>query len=455
MGASVPSEADAEGGSGRATRSFINAVRSALAPVTSVLRRLEIDTRMLGMIAALAIIWISFNVLSGGTFLTARNLWNLSVQSASIAIMATGMVLIIVSRNIDLSVGSMLGFLGYTMAMFQAVWIPQSLGLGLEQPYTWVATVLIGIALGFAVGGLQGFVVAYGGVPSFIVTLGGLLIWRGLIFRYAQGQTLAPLDTTFQMLGGGTVGTRVGALGEWPSWALGVLMCLAIVYAMITSRRRKLRYGFPVRPVWAEVLVGAVASGIVLGTVWVADSYPLPPLVAVQYAQEHGIPVPPGGLFIPTGIAFPVVIMLIVTLVVTFLATRRRFGRYVYAIGGNPDAAVLAGINVRRTIMLTFALMGSLAAVSAAIQTARLNAAVTSLGVQNELDVISAAVIGGTSFSGGIGTVPGAILGAVVMQSLRSGMVLLLVDSPTQDIVVGIVLVAAVGLDAVFRRRVS
>jgi D-xylose transport system permease protein len=365
--------------------------------------------------------------------------------------MATGMVLIIVSRNIDLSVGSMLGFLGYTMAMLQAIWIPNTLGLGFGQPYTWVVTLIVGVGLGALIGGFQGVVVAYGGVPSFIVTLGGLLVWRGLIFRYAQGQTIAPLDTTFQMLGGGIVGTRVGALGEWPSWGLGALLCAGIIYAQITSRRRKRRYGFPVRPMWAEILVGAVSSGIVLGTVFVANSYPLPPNVAEQVAQERGTPVPPGG--IPTGVAFPVVIMLIVTLVVTFLATRRRFGRYVYAIGGNPEAAALAGINVRRTLMLTFALMGSLAAISAAVQTARLNAAVTNLGVQNELDVISAAVIGGTSFSGGIGTVPGAILGAVVMQSLRSGMVLLLVDSPTQDIVVGIVLVAAVGLDTVFRRR--
>ena len=451
MGASVPSDATAERGT---ARSLATALGSALAPVTRVLRALEIDVRMLGMIAALIIIWVSFNIVSGGNFLTARNLWNLSVQSASIAIMATGMVLIIVSRNIDLSVGSMLGFLGYTMAMLQAIWIPQSLGLGFGQPYTWVITLVVGIALGFAIGGLQGFIVAFGGVPSFIVTLGGLLVWRGLLFRYAQGQTIAPLDTTFQMLGGGTVGTRVGALGEWPSWALGIVMCVAIVFLLISSRRRKRRYGFPVRPLWAEFLVGVSACGVVLGTVWVANSYPLPVNVAIQYAEEHGIPIPPGGLFIPTGVAFPVVIMLIVTLVVTFLATRRRFGRYVYAIGGNPDAAALAGINVRRTIMLTFALMGSLAAISAAVQTARLNAAVTNLGVQNELDVISAAVIGGTSFSGGIGTVPGAILGAVVMQSLRSGMVLLLVDSPTQDIVVGIVLVVAVGLDTFVRRGV-
>ena len=447
MGVSVPTEAAPE--RGNQTR-----IGAAFAPAMSALRSLEVDTRLLGMLGALLLIWVGFNILSGGTFLSARNLWNLSVQSASIAIMATGMVLIIVSRNIDLSVGSMLGFLGYTMAMIQAVWIPNDLGFGHEQPFTWIITLVLGIALGALIGGLQGFVVAYGGVPSFIVTLGGLLVWRGLIFRYAQGQTIAPMESTFQMLGGGTVGTRVGALGEWPSWTLGIVLCLAIVYLQISSRRRRRRYAFPVRPLWAEGLVGAVSCGIVLGVVWVANSYPLPVNVALQYAEEHGITVPPGGLFIPTGVAFPVLIMLIVTLVVTFLATRRRFGRYVYAIGGNPDAAALAGINVRRTIMLTFALMGSLAAISAAVQTARLNAAVTNLGVQNELDVISAAVIGGTSFSGGIGTVPGAILGAVVMQSLRSGMVLLLVDSPTQDIVVGLVLVVAVGLDTFVRRGV-
>jgi D-xylose transport system permease protein len=206
---------------------------------------------------------------------------------------------------------------------------------------------------------------------------------------------------------------------------------------------------------WAEVLIGAVVVVVLLGAVWVANSYPWPPALAQTYAEQNGIPWPPGGLIIPTGIAFPVMIMLGVALVVTYLATRRRFGRYVYAIGGNPEAAELGGVNVRRTITLTFVLMGVLCAIAGAVQTARLNAAVTNLGVQNELDVISAAVIGGTSFAGGIGTIPGAILGAVVMQSLRSGMLLLNVDSPTQDIVVGMVLVAAVGFDAYLRRRAA
>jgi D-xylose transport system permease protein len=148
----------------------------------SLFRSLEIDTRLAGMIVALAIIWIGFQIMSGGLFLTSRNLWNLSVQSASIAIMATGMVLVIVSRNIDLSVGSLLGFLGYTMAMVQVQWIPNALHLGFNQPYTWLVALAVGLVVGAIIGGFQGLIVAYGRVPSFIVTLGGFLVWRGLIF---------------------------------------------------------------------------------------------------------------------------------------------------------------------------------------------------------------------------------------------------------------------------------
>lgn len=401
------------------------------------------------MVVALAIIWIGFQIASGGLFLTSRNLWNLSVQSASIAIMATGMVLIIVSRNIDLSVGSLLGFLGYTMAMVQVQWIPHALNLGFNQPYTWLVALAVGGILGALIGLFQGAIVAYARVPSFIVTLGGLLVWRGLIFQYAQGQTLGPMDGTFALLGGGPN----GSLGEIGSWIVGAIGCAAIVLSLVSTRRQRQAYGFPVRPTWAMVTVIVAGCAIVLGVVGIANSYLWPDALAHQYALARGIPEPPGGLKIPTGVAYPVLIMIAVALAMTFLATRRRFGRYVFAIGGNPEAAELGGINVRRTIMLTYVLMGVLVAISAAIQTARLNSAVTNLGVQNELDVISAAVIGGSSLAGGVGTIPGAVLGAVVMQSLRSGMVMLRVDSPIQDIVVGVVLVAAVGLDAYLRRR--
>ena len=404
----------------------------------------EIDVRMVGMVVALGAIWIGFNVLSGGDFLTTRNLWNLSVQSTSIAIMATGMVLIIVSRNIDLSVGSLLGFLGYSMAMVQTEWIPRTFGLGLDHWYVWVVTLLVGIALGAAIGTTQGFLVGYVRIPSFVVTLGGYLIWRGLIFRYAQGQTLAPLDKHFQLLGGGPR----GSLGEWKSWLLAGVACAAIIASIVIARRRRRFYGLQLRPMWVERGIAALGCAAVVAAAYVANHYYWPEQLARQRAIQRGQEYPPGGLHIPTGIAYPVVLLIAVTLLMTYLARRRRFGRYVYAIGGNPVAAELGGINTRRTIMLTFTLMGVLCALSAAVQTARLNAAVTNLGVTNELDVIAASVIGGTSFAGGVGTIPGAVLGAVIMQSLRSGMVLLKVDSPAQDVVVGLVLIAAVGLDS-------
>ena len=443
--------ADAATASGEVARESPGGLQRAPQTLRELIRAADVDTRLLGLVAALAIIWIGFNITTGGSFLTARNLWNLSVQSASIAIMATGMVLVIVSRNIDLSVGAILGFVGYTMAMAQTEWLPNALGLGLGHPLIWILTVVLGLVLGLGIGMLQGFVIAYGYIPSFIVTLGGLLAWRGLIFQYAQGQTIAPLDTTFRLLGGGPQ----GSLGEWGSWAVGIVATIVVVAGLILLRRRQAKYGFQVRPVWATVVLAVVAAAFILGAVWVANSYPWPENLANQYAERNGIEIPPGGYIIPTGIAYPVLIMIGVGILMTHLAERRRFGRNVYAYGGNPQAAELSGINTKRTIMLVFGVMGLLSAVSGVVQTARLNAAVTGLGVTNELDVISAAVIGGTSFSGGIGTIPGAILGAVVMQSLRSGMVLLDVDSPTQDIVVGIVLVAAVGFDAWLRRRAT
>jgi D-xylose transport system permease protein len=194
-----------------------------------------------------------------------------------------------------------------------------------------------------------------------------------------------------------------------------------------------------------------MGSLVVAGAVWITNSYPWPSTLAAAYAQEHGITVPPGG--IPTGVAIPVLITIAIAVVMTGLATRRRFGRYVYSIGGNPEAADLAGINTRLTIMKTFILMGVLAAVAAAVTSARLNAATNGLGLGVELQVIAAAVIGGTSFSGGIGTIAGGVLGAVVMQSLSSGMVLIGVPTALQDIVVGVVLVSAVGFDSYLRRR--
>lgn len=401
------------------------------------------------MIAALVIIWLVFNILSNGLFLSARNLWNLSVQSAAVAIMTTGMVLIIVSRNIDLSIGSILVFVAMIMGLLQTEWIPSLMGSGYDPSFVWIVVVLVGIALGALIGGLQGFLVAFIGIPSFIVTLGGLLVWRGAAFQLARGRTIAPLDSTFQLLGGGPK----GSLGESLSWIVAAIAIIAIVYGLLSGRRRRRRYGFPLRPVWADAAIGVIGSLVVAAAVWVANSYPWPDVLAQAYAKETGITIPPGG--IATGIAIPVMIAIAIAVGMTFLATRRRFGRYVYAIGGNPEAAELAGINTPMTIMKTFIALGILAAVAAVVTSARLNAATSGLGTGVELQVIAAAVIGGTSFAGGIGTIAGGVLGAVIMQSLTSGMILIGVDTAMQDIVVGVVLVSAVGIDTVVRRRAT
>ncbi len=417
--------------------------------VGSLLRVAEIDTRLLGMLLALAVIWIGFNILSGGTFLSPRNLWNLSVQTSVVAIMATGMVLVIVTRNIDLSVGSMLAAIGMAMALLQAEILPDIFGIG--HPMIWIVSLLAGIAIGALFGAIQGAIVAYFGVPSFIVTLGGLLVWRGIAWWMASGRTIAPMDATFQLFGGGARGT-IG--GTW-TWVIGILGSIAIVFQMWNKRRQRKKFGFEPRPMWAEISIATVGVVVILGATAVINSHPMPELLAMRYAEANGIPWPEGGLTIALGLATPVLITIVVALVMYFVTGRTRFGRYIFAIGGNPEAAELAGIKTRWTIVKTFMVMGILVAIAAAVQVARLNAATSGMGQLAELFVIAAAVIGGTSLSGGVGTIPGAILGALVMQSLISGMVLLGLDAPLQDIVVGIVLVVAVALDSYYRRRVS
>ncbi len=422
---------------------------SEQSPLARFMKATELDTRMLGMLGALAVIWIAFHIMSGGLFLTPRNLWNLSVQSASVSVMATGMVLVIVTRNIDLSVGSVLGVTGMIIAVTQVRILPDYLDLG--HPAIWAIAILVGLAVGIAIGALQGFIIAYMQVPAFIVTLGGLLIWRGAAWWVTSGQTVAPMDARFRLLGGGSE----GAIGAQWSWVVGIVACLAVVFFIWNARKQRRRFHFPLRPVWAEAFLAGVACIAILGAVAIANAYPWPAGTVRRYAEANNITVPEGGLFIPHGIAIPVLIAIAVGIVMTFVATRTRFGRYVFAIGGNPEAAALAGINTRWITMKIFMVMGALAAIGAVISTARLNAATNAQGTLDELLVIAAAVIGGTSLAGGVGTIVGAMIGAVLMQSLATGMILLGVDSPLQNIVVGAVLVIAVWLDTIYRRRVG
>ncbi len=410
----------------------------------------EIDLRLFGMLMALAGILVGFQILDDG-FFSAGNMVTLAVQAIPVAILATGMVLVIVSRNIDLSVGSLTGIIAMTYAMLMTDWLPNIFGMGVDFPFRWLIALVIGIGVGAAFGAVQGFIIAYIGVPSFVVTLGGLLSIRGAIWYFSNGAAVTRLDPTFQLIGGGAR----GSIGETLTWGIGVVGCIAVVAALWNSRRQRLRFGFPVRPMWAEVTLGVIGCAAMLGLAAFANGNYLPPGLASEYAREHGITEPPGGLQVPAGFPLPVLLLIGVTVVMTWTATRRRFGRYVYAYGGNPDAAELAGINTRLTILKTFVIMGILAALSAAVVAARLNGATLDIGNSYELFVIAAAVVGGTSFAGGIGTIPGAVLGAFVMQALAYGLSFIGVNSPGQNVVAGIVLILAVAFDTWNRRRAA
>ncbi len=428
----------------------------ALPPARTSIRGLiaqtEIDLRLFGMLVALAAILLTFNILSGGKFFQPTNMVTLAVQASGVAIIATGMVLIIVSRNIDLSVGSLVGIIAMTYALLMTDWMPNVLGIGADFPFRWVIALALGIGLGAAIGALQGFIIAYIGVPSFIVTLGGLLSIRGLVWYLSSGAAVSGLDTNFQLIGGGAQGSIGGTL----TWVLAIVGCIAIVGLLYNGRRQRRRFGFPQRPMWAEALIGGVGILVVLGVAAFANANLWPKGLADRIAAEQNWgPAPEGGWQIATGFPYPILLLLGVTLVMTWLATRRRFGRYVYAYGGNPDAAELAGINTRWTILKTYVLMGVLCALAAAIASARLNGSTLDVGQSYELYVIAAAVVGGTSFAGGIGTIPGAVLGAFVMQSLAYGLSFMGVNSPGQNVVAGIVLILAVGFDTFNRRRGS
>ncbi len=378
-----------------------------------------IDTRLVGMLVTLAAVWAILEVLTGGTFLSARNLYNLSLQVTVVAIMATGMVLLIVARQIDLSVGSLLGFLSVAGALFQTE------VLDVAGANTWWITLLAMLAAGAVLGAAQGALVAYANIPAFVVTLGGLLFFRNAAYFINQGETIAPLNATFQRLGGGLG----GAVGETWSWALCAAAVVFVIWRAVAQRRRQSSYGLTSRPFWVDVALSAAAVVAIMAFTMVMNAYLHP-----TTGEPMGIPV-------------PVIVLIAVVGAMSVLARRSRFGSHVFAYGGNPEATKLAGVDTRRLILKTFALMGLLCGLAAAVISARLNAGASATGTMTELNVIAAAVIGGTSLAGGVGTITGAVLGALFMQSLESGMILLGIPSPLQKMMLALVLILAVWVD--------
>ncbi|MFV9506947.1 MAG: sugar ABC transporter permease [Oscillochloridaceae bacterium umkhey_bin13] len=390
---------------------------SFMQDLTRVLRQ---NIRDYGMFIALFVIMVIFAITTNGIFLSPRNLSNLLNQTGYIAVLAVGMTLVIVIRHIDLSVGFLAGFLGAVAAIALVQW-----GL----PTIVVIPMVLG--LGALAGLITAFPVAQLGIPSFVASLAGWLIYRGMLQLATEGTgTIIIPDASFNAIGNGFIPDLPigGPFERLHSLTLlvGVLAIGWFIYSEIDSRRKKIVYGFEVLPNSIFILKLLFVSGLVGWITWMLANF--------------------------NGLSWTVVVVLIVVGIYHFVTTRTVLGRHIYAVGGNPEAAELSGISVKRITFIVFGSMGMLSALSGILFASRLQSATTTAGTLFELDAIAAAYVGGVSAAGGVGRVTGSIIGALVMTSLTSGMNLMGVGIAYQYIVRGVVLAAAVIFDVATRR---
>lgn len=371
--------------------------------------KLKLDIRAYTMVLALLAIWVTFIFLTDGSFISSRNLSMLSRQMSITSILAVGMVLVIVAGHIDLSVGSVAGFTGAVVAILQ-VW------------YHWgtLPSILATLFVGALIGGWQAYWIAFRGVPAFIVTLSSMLIFRGGILLITKGVTVSPVNTGFKFIGDGYVPPLASVI-------LAGVTALAYLGLTLRGRQARKEYNLTVVPVQFEILKMAGFVLLIALFTWTMISY-------------EGIPI-------------PVLILLTLVVLFTFIANHTKFGRHVYAIGGNKEAAIFSGVNLKKVNSIIFILMGLLASIAGMVLTARLNAATTSAGNMFELDAIAAAILGGTSTLGGVGTIPGALLGGLIMASIDNGMSLMNIDYSIQIIVKGLILVLAVTVDIATKNK--
>ena len=369
------------------------------------IKNLFVKYKILTLLVATLVIWLFFNFFNDGDYLTARNLSNLFRQMAITGVLACGMVFVIISGEIDLSVGSLLGCLGGIGAICN-VWF------GLSAPIT----ILIVIALGILVGIFNGYWVANRRIPSFIVTLAGMLVFRGLLLGFTKGQTVAPISDDLAWIGSGYIGGST-------SYIIGIVVICLYIFSSFSQRSNKLKYGMVVSNIGIEIIKYIAISFIVLSAVYTLNLY-------------HGIPV-------------PVLIIIILLIVLTFISKKTVLGRRIYSVGGNMEATRMSGINVNLVKIYVFVIMGIMAAIAGILTTSRLGAGSPSAGNMGELDAIASCFIGGTSMKGGVGTVSGVLVGALIMASLDNGMSMMGLDSFWQMIVKGSVLLIAVWLDVI------
>ncbi|SHJ94402.1 sugar ABC transporter permease [Tepidibacter formicigenes] len=373
------------------------------------IQKRQIDIRKYTMIIALVGIWILFSFLDkSGTFLTPRNMSNLFKQMAVTAVLAMGMFMILVDLHIDLSLGSLVGLTGGVCALLM-----YKLGLN---PFI---AIILTMALGVVCGVITGTWVN-AGVPAFIASLGGMLAYRGAIMGISRGESIPISDAGFRFLGTAYVPKTLGLI-------IAIIACIFVVISAFKKRNARIKFGFKVKSMALEIIYLVIYVAIIMGFVLLMNSY--------------------------KGIPMPIMIVLGLALILSFVATKTKFGRQVFAIGGNKEAARLSGIDIKKRTLQIFIISGLMAAIAGILLTARLGTATTDAGNGFELDAVASCVIGGTSLLGGEGTIIGAVLGALVMASIDNGMSILNTEAYWQLIVKGLILVIAVFVDIYNKKK--
>jgi putative multiple sugar transport system permease protein len=387
--------------------------------VQTVIKQFRANIRQYGMLIALLLIMLLFQILTGGILLKPLNVTNLILQNSYILVLAIGMVLVIISGHIDLSVGSVAAFVG-AVAAFMMV----------ELNVPLAAAVVLSLLMGALIGAWQGFWVAYVRVPSFIVTLAGMLMFRGLTMLVLKGQSVGPFPEAFRALSSGFIPDFSGGGGlHLLSLLIGALLSALLVAIGWRKRLSDIRYNFEVPPRGYFIAQMVILAAALMLFVYVLASY--------------------------EGIPNILIVLLVLIFAYTFITNRTVIGRHIYAMGGNEKAAMLSGVKTKRVSFWVFVNMGTLAALSGLIFAARLNAATPKAGVNFELDAIAACFIGGASMSGGVGTVVGAVIGGLVMGVMNNGMSILGVGIDWQQAIKGLVLLLAVAFDIYNRNKSS
>jgi D-xylose transport system permease protein len=361
------------------------------------------------MILSIVVISLVFSILTKGVFLTPRNISMLARQTTVTGILAIGMMFVIVAGHIDLSVGQLLGFCGTLAAVLQ-VWMN----------WDTFPTIIVVIVVGMLLGVWQGYWVAYRRVPAFIITLGGMLIFRGMKLGLSRSASIAPMKPSFNFLGQAYLPVILG-------WIIAVAAIILTALSVMNKRRSKKKYNFAMLPLYVDILKILAISAIIIISIAVLNSY--------------------------QGLSVPVLILLLLAIVFNFVANKSVYGRSVYAIGGNAEAAKLSGIKTKKITMIIFIIAGALSALAGIVLTARLDASTAAAGDAMEMDAIAACVIGGASLAGGIGKIPGVVIGALVMASLDNGMSLMNLENFWQFIVKGMVLILAVWADTATKAK--